>query len=59
MTDQEFKNLERGDIVRHAEGISSYVVTDNYNGRVTAVDSADITNPEEWILMKEIKNDTI
>ena len=52
MTKDEFKNLDRGNIVRHKAGSDGYVVTSNYGGRVTAVRSVDMTNPCEWDLIK-------
>ncbi|WP_257540692.1 hypothetical protein [Sphingobium sp. CFD-1] len=51
MTDEEFRSLQRGDIVRHAGGADAYVVTSNYGDRVTAVLTADLTNAREWILI--------
>lgn len=50
----DFASLEIGDIVRPSGGASSYVVTGNYGGRVTAVRTADLTNPGEWDLI--VKN---
>lgn len=50
MKPEEFKSLSTGDIVRHARGSSSFVVTYNYGDRVTAVRTADLTNPSEWDL---------
>ncbi len=50
MTEDEMLELDVGDIVRHAEGGESYVVTGNYVGRVTAVRTVDITNASEWEL---------
>lgn len=48
MTADELKELERGDIVRHLGDAGSFVVCDNFGKRVTAVRTADITNPSEW-----------
>jgi hypothetical protein len=46
--------LSVGDVVRHcADKDTTYVVTANYGGRVTAVRSVDITNPEEWEYLGE------
>lgn len=41
--------LTRTDMVRHKSNpLKTYVVTTNYGERVTAVDTVDITNPNEW-----------
>lgn len=48
MDEKTMKDLKRGDFVKHTLGHKIYVVTGNYGGRVTAVLSADITNPSEW-----------
>ena len=52
MTNKEFESLDRGDIVRHKAGTYAYVVTETYGGRVAAVRTVDMTNPEEWDLIK-------
>ena len=51
MTPEQMQKLERGDIVRHKAADRGYVVMSNYGNRVTAVDTVDITNPEEWELV--------
>lgn len=51
MTGKQFKSLDVGDIVRGRVSGVSYVVTGNYGGRVTAVRTAEITNPDEWELI--------
>lgn len=50
MTKTQMKELGIGDLVRHKDYQDPrlFVVTGNYGGHVTAVDSVDITNPEEW-----------
>ncbi len=48
MTDEEMRNLQRGDLIRHKYDRGVYVVTGTYGGRVTAVRSVDITNSIEW-----------
>lgn len=53
MTDEEFRALDRGDVVASRHSHRVVVVTGNYGGRVTAVDSADITNPREWALVRK------
>jgi hypothetical protein len=51
MTEEQFRNLKRGDIVRHKTAAESYVV-DWHNGRqATAVRTAYLTNPTEWDLI--------
>jgi len=50
MTEDEFRNLQPGDIVRNTHSLNSYVVTANYGNRVTAVKTIDLTNPSEWTL---------
>lgn len=50
MTNEEMGNLQRGDMVKHASfGSVVYVVTGNYGGRITAVRSVDLMNPQEWL----------
>jgi hypothetical protein len=51
MTQEEFEHLEQGDIVRHMDSGDSMVVTANYGKRVTAVRTADLSNPDEWKLV--------
>jgi hypothetical protein len=53
MTPEEFKNLNTGDIVRSKLSSEALVVTANYGSRVTAVRSADLTNPSEWELIQK------
>lgn len=50
MTAEDLRGLEVGDVVQNRSG-RGYVVTGNYGGRATAVDTADITNPPEWELV--------
>jgi hypothetical protein len=50
MTEQEFKALDRGDIIRNIESEKSYVVDQNLGDRAIAIRSVDVTNPSEWIL---------
>lgn len=53
LTQEELENLSPGDIVRHKSGDKGYLVCVNFGGRVTAVDIADITNPDEWLLVSK------
>jgi len=49
----QIKDLKRGDIVRHkSRNGCSYVVNAVYGDRSTAVTTADITNPDEWEVMR-------
>ena len=45
-------DLKRGDIVRHKNGVHSYVVNSNFGNRVTASRTVDITNKIEWEVLK-------
>lgn len=50
---KDINDLKPGDIVRHEGSFNrQYVVTSNYGDRATAVDSVDITNPGEWLILK-------
>jgi hypothetical protein len=40
--------LRAGDIVRSKVTGEAYIVTAPYGERITAVRSADVTNPDEW-----------
>lgn len=48
MTEDQFKKLREGDVVRGKSGGESFIVTGNYGGRVTAVRTQDITNAGEF-----------
>jgi hypothetical protein len=50
MTLEEMRKLKPGDAIRHKGDANGYIVTANYLSRVTAVRTADITNPAEWDL---------
>ena len=52
MTKEEFKRLSPGDAVRHVSDVRGYIVTANYGSRVTAVSTADMTNPQAWDIIK-------
>lgn len=45
---KDFKDLRRGDLVKSKSSGVVYIVSSNYGGRVTAVKTADLTNPSEW-----------
>ena len=51
MTQEEFENLGRGDIVRHVSSSDAILVEANYGDHVLAVDIWDMSNPEEWVLV--------
>jgi hypothetical protein len=44
--------LQTGDVVRGRFSGQVYIVSANYGNRVTAVDTADITNPPEWEVLR-------
>jgi spermidine/putrescine-binding protein len=47
------KDLTRAVMVRNKSNPGkTYIVTANYGDRVTAVDTVDITNPEEWEILR-------
>jgi NMD protein affecting ribosome stability and mRNA decay len=48
MTPEQFAELRPGDLVRHKGSSSALIVHANYGARVTAVRTADLTNPAEW-----------
>lgn len=52
MTLEQMQNLQPGDLVRHKDHWSSYIVHRNFKSRVTAVRTVDLTNPIEWELVR-------
>src|SRR5688500_16908165 len=56
MKEEQFMNLNTGDIIKHKSSESTYVVTANYGSRVTAVRTVDLTNPNEWELVLSAKH---
>lgn len=46
----KFWSLNHGDIVQGQDG-ATYMVAANYGDRITAVRTADLTNPYEWKLV--------
>ena len=52
-----FSNLGLGDIVRHASGGPSLIVTQAFGDRATALRTVDITNPVEWELVAKASFD--
>lgn len=53
MTDDELQNLQPGDLIRGKVDGEAYVVTANYGSHVTAVRTADLTNPIEWDIIQK------
>ena len=53
MTEDEFKNLTRGDIVRHKGLGDSWLIDMSYGNRKTAIRTVDLTNPDEWELISK------
>lgn len=51
MTDDDFKQLGTGDIVREHSSGMTYLMSQNYGGRVTVVRTVDMTDPEKWSLV--------
>lgn len=48
VTEDEFRALQPGDLVRHKHSSSAAIVHANFGKRVTAVRTFDLTNPCEW-----------
>ena len=53
MTREEFLKLERGDIVQHLSSGISYVIEQSCSNVKIAVRTVTLTNPTEWIKIKE------
>lgn len=53
---KDIASLERGMIIRHVPTTlgSHWIVTGNYDSHVTAVDTVDVTNPEEWEVLTDV-----
>jgi hypothetical protein len=47
--------LKTGDIIHGRLSGDAYVVTGQYGGRATAVRTVDVTNPNEWMLMRPVQ----
>lgn len=50
MTQKEFDNLRRGDIIRHTSDGESYTIEHSLKNSYIGVRTIEITNPDEWIL---------
>lgn len=57
MKQAEFDQLREGDRVRHKFSGRVFIITGIYGGRVTAVVTADITQPVEWELVSKASYD--
>jgi len=56
MEDKTFRDLERGDLIKHKIKYDCervFVVTGNYGGHITAAATVDMTNPPEWDLVRK------
>lgn len=53
MKKEEMKNLQPGDLVRHILHTKAAVVTGNYGEHITAVQTFDVSNPSEWIVVQK------
>lgn len=49
--------LKTGDIIRSRLTGEGYVVTGQYGDRATAVKTVDVTNPGEWLVMRQGNSD--
>lgn len=56
MEPNDLKGLSRGDIIKSAGDSRTFTVIANYGDRVTAVATADVTNPAEWDLVLKAKH---
>jgi hypothetical protein len=53
MSETEFQHLQPGDIIVSVFSGQPYLVAANYGTRVTAVQTADVTNASEWTLVRK------
>lgn len=49
----KFSEIAAGNIVRNKGSKRNYMVTGNYGDRATGVAVVDITNPDEWEVLKQ------
>jgi len=54
MTNEEFRKLGIGDIVKSFISDEIYIVTGNYGSHVTAVATKDLSHPSEWSLVSKV-----
>lgn len=56
MTQKEFKNLEKGDVIQRVDSTQSYVVVENDGwGKVIIQSTKEAENPMEWNLVSKKK----
>ena len=53
MTEQEMKSLQDGDIVRHVDSGTAYIVTANLGDMLIGVRTVTITRPDEWVAVRQ------
>ena len=56
MNQEIFRDLDAGDIIMSELTGICYTVMVNYGRRVTAVRTADVTNPSEWKLVNKVRS---
>lgn len=52
-TPRALLDFRRGDIVRHRHSCNSWVVSGNYGNCVVAVNHQIISNPAEWVILRQ------
>ena len=57
MTHDQFRKLQEGDIIKSPIEQEAYIVTGHYGNHFTAVRTLDVTNYQEWELVKKQRND--
>jgi len=55
MNAEEMRRLDVGDVIEGRSTGRIYVVTGNYGTRVTAAETVDVTNPNEWKLLRKAR----
>jgi hypothetical protein len=51
MTQEQFKDLQRGDIIRHKNDNKAILVDANHGDNVTCVRTFNVSQPDEWVLV--------
>jgi hypothetical protein len=59
MTKEQLQMLHPGDIIQGKASRQLYIVTGNFGTRVTAVQTVDVTNPDEWELVMEARHECV
>lgn len=57
MTPKQFRELHPGSTIRHKHEAHAMVVCACYGDRVTAVRTADVTNPVEWDVLDSLNGE--